>query len=253
MCGWRGHNTVIYDADPLAKPWSLSSRKAGSVQQARGHQIRPWWPSSTTHSGSCKSGQNLPPFLLLFTGAAATTAAGSQAWPAPSAVIQPQLSCLILYLFLPLAMCFAFIWLSALMELLLSRHLATTRKTTHFSVKHTLTHMQHALLIKKSMTVPGRHNITLHGISRQARILGFLEGEISSLVPVSYLQIESWHAPLALNFLKLVALFKSTLYLNFRIWKAKIKWRTGKGKVLQFYLFLRSALWSKCLFRKIEG
>ena len=96
-------------------------------------------------------------------------------------MIQPQPGCLIPYLFLPPAMCITFIWLSALMELL-SRHLATTRKTTHFSATHTHTHAAR-IADKKSIALPGA--ITLHYFlaAPDSRIP---RREISSLAQFTY-------------------------------------------------------------------
>ena len=156
VSAWRGHNTVIYDTDPLA---SLDHSVLGKLGQFR-------------RSGSSDTSlmtQLHNSFRIL------------QIRPEPILLVQKlqlqalqwsnhNLAALISYLFLPQAMCFTFIWL---MELL-SRHLATTRKTTHFSATHTLTRMQHALLIKNPwLCLEPLHYI----ISWQLRILWFLEGK----------------------------------------------------------------------------
>ena len=141
------------------KPWSLSSRKAGSVQRLRVIRYVLDDPA--------------PQLIQDPANQARAHFARRKAAAAGAAVIQPQLSCLIPYLFLPQAMCFTFIWLFALMELL-ARQLASTRKTTHFSATHTLTRMQHALMIKNPwLCLEPLHYI----ISWQLRILGFLEGK----------------------------------------------------------------------------
>ena len=155
----RGHNTVIYDTDPLA---SLDHSVLGKLGQFRGSGSSDTSLMTQLHNS----------FRILLNQARAHFAC-TKAAAAGAAVIQPQLSCLIPYLFLPQAMCFTFIWLSTLMELL-PRHLTTTRKTTHFSATHTLTRMQHALLIKNPwLCLEPLHYI----ISWQLRILGFLEGK----------------------------------------------------------------------------